>query len=312
VAKGLLMPYRLNIEALESGRAAVKRIRDGNTYDVIFMDHMMPDMDGIRATKIIRGMGYTGAIVALTANTVVGQAELFMQNGFSDFISKPIDPNLLDSILIRHIRNKNLEKAAQINARVTEVRTIFDDSSRDLPDQLIKSFLRDVHKSVDVLHKLIGKPVLNHDDYQQLLIHAHAMKSALANVNEYDLSDVAYILENAARVQDEDTIKAMLPEFLDQLATVIQIMTNDFKTEFDGFDSDVSEDVDFINEHLVLIYNACKTYNKKAAKKAMAAISSQPCSKKTRELMDLISELLLHGSFEEAAVLAQKSLDAIF
>jgi len=106
VARGLLAPYGLQIDAIDSGSKAVEKIKEGNVYDIIFMDHMMPVMNGIEAVKIIRDMGYDRPIVALTANALVGQAEMFMQNGFNAFITKPIDSRKLNAVLKDFIRDK--------------------------------------------------------------------------------------------------------------------------------------------------------------------------------------------------------------
>ena len=106
VAKGMLSPYSLKIETASSGYEAIKKIEEGYTYDIIFMDHMMPKMDGIEAVKIIRGMGYTNTIIALTANALLGQDKIFFNNGFDDFISKPIDSREMNRVLNEYIKNK--------------------------------------------------------------------------------------------------------------------------------------------------------------------------------------------------------------
>jgi signal transduction histidine kinase/CheY-like chemotaxis protein/HPt (histidine-containing phosphotransfer) domain-containing protein len=106
VAKLLIAPYGLKIDTAVSGYEAIDKIKAGRIYDIIFMDHMMPVMDGMEAVKIIRGMGYPHLIVALTANAVVGQADIFLANGFDDFVSKPIDMRLLDVILNKYIHDK--------------------------------------------------------------------------------------------------------------------------------------------------------------------------------------------------------------
>jgi len=106
VAEAMLQSFALNVDLCENGHDAIKKIKQGNEYDVIFMDHMMPGMDGIEATSAMRSMGYTHPIVALTANAVKGQAEMFLNNGFSGFMSKPIDINLLNSYLVRFVKNK--------------------------------------------------------------------------------------------------------------------------------------------------------------------------------------------------------------
>ena len=107
VAKLLLKPYQLNVEEAESGFAAIGKLEEGKEYDIIFMDHMMPKMDGIEATVKIRAMGYRRPIIALTANAVAGQEELFRENGFDEFISKPIDIRQLNEILKHYIRDKH-------------------------------------------------------------------------------------------------------------------------------------------------------------------------------------------------------------
>ena len=108
VTKGLLTPYELSIDSVMSGFEAIDKVKEGKVYDIIFMDHMMPKMDGMTATKIIRDLGYTHPIVALTANAVVGQSEIFLKNGFDDFIAKPVDMQELDFVLNKHIRDKHL------------------------------------------------------------------------------------------------------------------------------------------------------------------------------------------------------------
>ncbi|MCL2217773.1 MAG: ATP-binding protein [Defluviitaleaceae bacterium] len=107
VAEGLLSYYGLSIDMVTSGFDALKKTEEGNVYDIIFMDHMMPKMDGIETTKRMRKAGYEGAIVALTANALIGNAEIFMKEGFDDFIAKPLDLRQMNEILIRYVRNQS-------------------------------------------------------------------------------------------------------------------------------------------------------------------------------------------------------------
>ena len=108
VARGMLASYGLRIETVFSAKEAIEKIINNNTYDIIFMDHMMPVMDGVEAVNIIRGLSYKNAIVAMTANAISGQAEMFMNNGFDSFIFKPIDSRELDHILNHFIRDRKL------------------------------------------------------------------------------------------------------------------------------------------------------------------------------------------------------------
>jgi CheY-like chemotaxis protein len=106
VARLLLKPYQLNIETVESGLEAINLVKSGDEYDIIFMDHMMPVMDGMEAVKELRAIGYKRAIIALTANAVVGQQDIFIANGFDGYISKPIDIRQLNDALNKFIRDK--------------------------------------------------------------------------------------------------------------------------------------------------------------------------------------------------------------
>jgi signal transduction histidine kinase/AmiR/NasT family two-component response regulator/HPt (histidine-containing phosphotransfer) domain-containing protein len=111
VMVGLLMPYGLKVDTVLSGAEAVELIRQGVYYDLVFMDHMMPGMDGVEAVRIIRNeigteYGRTLPIVVLTANAIAGNREMFLESGFNDFISKPVDIKQLDVILNQWVRDK--------------------------------------------------------------------------------------------------------------------------------------------------------------------------------------------------------------
>ncbi|MDR1174611.1 MAG: response regulator [Treponema sp.] len=105
VAQGLLRPYGIRVACVTDGRKAVDMIREGRIkFDLIFMDHMMPSPDGIETVRIIRNelesdYAKTVPIIALTANAIVGNEAMFLENGFQGFLSKPIDLARLDAIL---------------------------------------------------------------------------------------------------------------------------------------------------------------------------------------------------------------------
>lgn len=102
VALGLLKPYRMTILTAESGAQAIEMVKSQD-YHLIFMDHMMPGMDGVEALHIIReleGDYYKNLpIVALTANAVTGAREMFLSEGFQDFVMKPIEMNSMERCL---------------------------------------------------------------------------------------------------------------------------------------------------------------------------------------------------------------------
>ncbi|MDR1857482.1 MAG: transporter substrate-binding domain-containing protein [Desulfovibrio sp.] len=113
VLEGLLTPYGLQIDSVGSGEEAVDRVRNGGTrYDLILMDHMMPGMDGVEATRLIRETIDTDyarnvPIVAVTANVLVAGRDMFLAKGFNGYISKPINVVQLDSVLTQWNRGSS-------------------------------------------------------------------------------------------------------------------------------------------------------------------------------------------------------------
>ena len=103
VAKRLLEVYKFKIESVTAGKDCVYKIKEGTTYDIIFMDHMMPEMDGIETLHVLKKLeGYKlPPIIALTANAIAGMKEMYLSEGFDDYLSKPINTNELDRIVNR-------------------------------------------------------------------------------------------------------------------------------------------------------------------------------------------------------------------
>jgi len=130
VARGMLIPYGLYVDCVSSGQMAIEMIcKENPRYDAVFMDHMMPGMDGIEAVRIIReeiGTDYAHnvPIIALTANAITGNEQMFLENGFQAFISKPIDMIRLDSILRKWVKKKDYEEKDEVsNADLLNVKT---------------------------------------------------------------------------------------------------------------------------------------------------------------------------------------------
>ncbi len=113
VSSAMLESYGINAQTATSGLEALQRAQN-EAYDLIFMDHMMPGMDGVETVHRLRAMGGTLAcvpIVALTANAVAGAQEMFLSSGFNDFISKPIDPKALSACLLKWLPRALIETA---------------------------------------------------------------------------------------------------------------------------------------------------------------------------------------------------------
>ncbi|MDD6810429.1 MAG: ATP-binding protein [Lachnospiraceae bacterium] len=121
VAEGLLRPYHMQIDTASSGAQAIEMVKS-KEYDLILMDYMMPEMDGIDATKMIRAMEEEYykqlPIVALSANAINGVAEMFIEGGMNDFVAKPIEMRVMDAKLKKWLpEDKILSKAKLVYSR---------------------------------------------------------------------------------------------------------------------------------------------------------------------------------------------------
>jgi len=304
VAKGLMAPYGLSIDTALSGFETVEKIREGNDYDIIFMDHMMPKMDGIEAVKIIRNLGYQKPIIALTANALAGQAEMFLDNGFDDFISKPIDIRQLNSSLNKLIRDKQPPEVIEEAKRQKESLYATGRRPVSVDSQLAEFFVRDAEKAAAILESISRNKCRRVDDISMLIINAHAMKSALANIGEIDLSTTAQKLEQAGRDNDLSVILNDLPVFLESLFSVIEKLKP--KDEDNAEETENETDIPFLQEKLLAIQAACASLDKKSAKSALAELKLKTWPRSTRENLSAIAEHLLHSEFEEAAAIAKE------
>jgi signal transduction histidine kinase/CheY-like chemotaxis protein len=105
VAKGLLAAYGLAVDTAASGPEGIELAKQ-NAYDIVFMDHMMPEMDGVQAARVIKGLGASVPIVAMTAGAMLGMREYYLQQGFDDYLSKPVTLKALDELILRWIPTK--------------------------------------------------------------------------------------------------------------------------------------------------------------------------------------------------------------
>ena len=301
VARGLLLPYGLKTETADSGFAALEKIAAGKTYDIIFMDHMMPKMDGIETTKKMRDSGYNLPIVALTANAVAGQREIFFANGFDEFISKPIDTRQLNLVLNKFVRDKHkdnnteaYQKFLKLPPELASPQGVFDKS------MLTEVFIRDAKKSIPQLEEISSYSYRRENDINSYIIIIHGLKSALGNIGEIKLSKVAAGLEAAGRDNDLDFIMKKTPEFLDELKMVVGNLTPKISNEEEFFD------MSFLCKHLDIVAKACDNFDAKTARNAIKELREKNWKPAIAEQLMEISEYLLASDFENIPKLVEE------
>ncbi|MCL2705730.1 MAG: ATP-binding protein [Spirochaetaceae bacterium] len=189
VACGLLNLMDIEAETADSGDKSIELIKK-NDYDIVFMDHMMPEKDGIETVQEIRKLGgkYEKLIIiALTANAVSGAREMFLENNFNDFISKPIDANELNEIVKKHL---------PVNKICTESKSKGEKAQLDKQDELFSKAIITFVKENRVTMKKITDS-LNSGDTKTAHRIAHTLKSSAGFLGKKALQEAAFSLEQS-------------------------------------------------------------------------------------------------------------------
>jgi signal transduction histidine kinase/DNA-binding response OmpR family regulator/HPt (histidine-containing phosphotransfer) domain-containing protein len=245
VAEGLLAPYAMRIDTCASGEEALALI-EVNAYDLVLMDHMMPGMDGMETTRAVRDMPdercRATPVVALTANAISGMREIFLENGFNDFLSKPIDIPRLDELLKRWIpcekRRKMTDgdnnglKGGYGNGRASAgdpeagflkisgldvaigIARVGGSQRRYL--ELLTAFRQDAESAAALLAEEPDALSL-----RAFVTRVHALKSALTSAGADSLSREAALLEKAGLEADMPAIRERLAPFREKLAGLV-------------------------------------------------------------------------------------------
>jgi signal transduction histidine kinase/CheY-like chemotaxis protein len=204
VARGLLMFYDLQIETCMGGREAIDLVKKGNTYDIIFMDQMMPELNGTEATRILRSMGYKLPVIALTANALIGQAELFLANGFDGFLSKPIQTVHLNGILNKYIRDIQPPEVIEgaIKAAVNA------DGLNNYMDSEMAKLRKDFYNGQKHTAKNI-RDAVSAGDFETAERLAHTLKGLAGMIKEHQLEKISSKTEKTLKqktLHEEDII----------------------------------------------------------------------------------------------------------
>ncbi len=235
VAKGLLNPLEMKIDTALSGKDAVLKATDKH-YDIIFMDHMMPEMDGVETTKVIRRLlGDNGQvpIIALTANAMEGTAEMFIREGMDDFVTKPIEMRVIVSKLRKWLPPEKIEKKKKQNRlaprnihkdeSVSQTSTNIVIEGLDVQkamgflgnEELFWSVLKEYYRVIDRKCALI-QLYEQGERWKEYTIEVHALKSASRQIGALDLAQTAEQMEAAGNAGNAALIHKITPGMLEE------------------------------------------------------------------------------------------------
>jgi signal transduction histidine kinase/CheY-like chemotaxis protein len=239
VAKGLLNLFQIDIDIAGSGKEAIRMVKEKD-YDIVFMDHMMPEMDGIETTLAIRKMGEKYekmTIIALTANAIQGAREMFLANSFNGFVTKPIEISEMSHALYDYLPNEKIVESEVSASSLADGGTDIPDAGAGSADFMtavkridgmnaeigLSRFagMADVYQEMTeaFYRKLAGEcekldGFLGNQELANFAIAVHAMKSSLATLGVMGLSEVAAGLENAAKELDMQYCEGQFPGLL--------------------------------------------------------------------------------------------------
>jgi len=313
VANGLMLPYKMQIDLCTSGIEAIEMVK-ANSYDLVFMDHMMPEMDGIEATKLIRKTHANLPIIALTANAVSGTKEMFLSNGFNDFLSKPIDTIKLNSILEKWLSKEKQEKATETAHKIPGI----DESSYvkikidgidvnkgiamvggtlELYMQTLEAFHKDGFKKIKEI-----KECLETDNFSLYTTYVHALKSASASIGALDLSEIAKSLEMAGNREDFTYIKLHNAQFLIALETLLnninKVLLANKKDEQES-----SVDFEILKSRLNKLREAIDIFDSDVIEEAANSLQAFTQAADVGESVENILQKILFGEHEEAVAM---------
>jgi signal transduction histidine kinase/CheY-like chemotaxis protein len=252
VARGMLQAYGMKIDCVTGGQQAIDAVRGGKVrYDAIFMDHMMPGMDGMETTRIIREeiedeYAKTVPIIALTANAIMGNREMFLSRGFQAFLSKPIEMTHLDVVVRQWVRNKSREdafdgekeekappaarggNARRADGRLKMLSGLKDvaglnmnkglerfDRDEELYRRVLRSFVTNTRHILETVKEV------NEGNLEDYVFAVHGIKASSLGIGADDLGGMAETLEKKSRAGDLDFIRANHPAFYDAARKLI-------------------------------------------------------------------------------------------
>lgn len=248
----LLKATKLQVEEAAGGKECLEKVKK-RAYDLIFMDHMMPDMDGIETLHRMREMEdypcRETKVIALTANAVTGAKEMYLKEGFDDFLSKPVNPEKLEKMILRMLPKelvtqqereviaedivKEKEELPELEGIDWRYAGLYCPDTEILKDTL-HQFYTMLEAEAEKLEEYLSGTQREAEQEEALRlfrIQVHSMKNSAAMIGAVPLSGVVRILEYAARDNELLRIQAITPAFLQEWRRMKEILMPVVKEE---------------------------------------------------------------------------------
>ncbi|MDR2075435.1 MAG: response regulator [Desulfovibrio sp.] len=313
VAENLLAPYGMRVTTCMNGREALKLARE-RSFDLILMDHMMPEMDGLEATRAIRACRREMPVIAVTANAVSGMSEMFLENGFNDFLAKPIETAKLDAVLKKWIPPEKQLAADRVAPN---------------GGTAASNFLQGMVKGLDVekgVRNAGGRESVYADvlsifcqdcEYQirQLrtaqdggvspayVAAAHTLKGSLRTIGAEQLAFSAMLLEHAAAKGEVGFLQEKTPLFLEELRALIRSFEHvlpGLQVGDGGLNGGDFPTIDALPPKLDLLRQALNPLDIRTVNDVLAEYQDMKLTPGQRKLVRDIDMLVMASEFEKA------------
>lgn len=237
VMEGLLANYQIKVSTAFSGQEALEKI-ETKEYDFVFMDHMMPEMDGVEALHRIRnkvGSYYRNVpIIAWTANAVAGTREMFLAEGFTDFVEKPVELSVLERVMKRNLPEDKLIYCEKQNTE--EQADEFKIGDLDVEKGMLYCGGKEKYLNMLQLHSNSAEEnrrnvesLYEQQNWKDYTITVHAIKSSMLSIGAVTLSELAKQLELAGKEGNIEYICAHHKEMLAEYNRVTQMIQENAK-----------------------------------------------------------------------------------
>ncbi|MCL2874541.1 MAG: ATP-binding protein [Defluviitaleaceae bacterium] len=326
VAEGLLEIYGIVADTAMSGRNAIDMVQNVK-YDLVFMDHMMPDIDGIETTKMIRALGEDFEklpIVALTANAMSGAGEMFEREGLSGYIAKPIENEKLQVVLEKWLPPEKLEyKKLSDDDGLTDTNSIDDIDDSPIKGVDMETGLRRVMGALPVYQKILKmytddsiirineiKENLVSGNTNSLIIAAHSLKSTSSNVGATEVSAIASKIESAFIEGDDDYVSQNVSKLYDVTTKVVENI-NQYLESFASDTPDTKQPADekVLTRCVVTMKQAIATMDIKCLETTADELSEYEWSSDISELTENIIDGISSYDYDIAEEAIEKLIE---
>jgi len=327
VAEGLLLPYKMKVDLCKSGMEAIEAMKT-TQYDLVFMDHKMPEMDGIETTQRIRAQGETEPyykevpIIALTANAVSGTKEMFMSMGFNDFMSKPVNTVGLNAILEKWLpKEKRLSSPAEKNKPAQQNE---DQAGNRIKIEGIDSKKGILMSGGTIEHYLETLTLFSKDGQEKIkeieaclktgnlplyTVHVHGLKSAAAAIGADDLSEAAKALEMAGDQNNLSFIEEQNDSFLEDLQLLLDKINNSLSVYEKNKESNTGpQNMELLKKELIRMKAALDILDAGVINDGLEKLRTIPQTKEIGTLIKNISDCILMAEYDDAIIMIESLL----